>query len=135
MSNEYAKDRINKRLQELDSERNELTTALRVLERLEGVKVKEEQVYQDVIIDFTGTKNLGQRLSRIAEAVSGPLDAKTMALCLIQRGQSKAVLRNLHAHVLNELRDNPAFEKEPDGSYKYLSAVTPGSSNQLRNQV
>ena len=132
MCNEKTAEMIRSRLQELEVEREELLIALRVLERFATgseatvttatvpAGMVEPMVYPDVSIDFTGASNLLKRLIRIAEAVDGPLEAMDMAVCLIQRGVSGAARRNLRSHVINQLRDDPSFEKTGPGQYRYM---------------
>ncbi len=126
MENTGAADKINNRLKELEIERNELQTALRVLNRFIGVD-KSNLVYPDVEIDFTGAGNMRECLVRIAEAVPGPLDARDMALYLIQRGLSGAQPRNLQSHIINKLRNDPDFVKASTGSYEYIPSKTSSS--------
>ena len=119
MENTGAADKINNRLKELEIERNELQAALRVLNRFTDVD-KSNLIYPDAEIDFTGAGNIRERLVRIAEAIPGPLDARDMALYLIQRGLSGAQPRNLQSHIINQLRKDPDFVKVGTGSYEYL---------------
>ena len=126
MEKARAADKISNRLKELEIERNELQTALRVLNRFTDVD-KSNLVYPDVAIDFTGAGNIRERLVRIAEAVPRPLEARDMALCLIQRGLSGAQLRNLQSHIINKLRDDPDFVKYSTGSYEYLPSKASSS--------
>ena len=127
MGNENAIQQINERLREVDAERTELLTALRVLERLTTPEQNLEQVYSGVVINFARADNLYDRLVRMAEAVDGPLDTMEMARCLIQRGVSKASAKNLRGHIINELRDAPDFEKIGTGSYEYRPKLTPST--------
>ena len=141
MCNGKTAEMIRARLQELEAEREELQTALRVLERFATggmgttVPSSEPDPYPGVDINFIGANNLLERLIRIAEAVDGPLEAVDMALCLIQRGVSNASRRNLRSHIINALRDDPDFAKVAPGRYEYLpkaqsgqGVVTPGTT-------
>ena len=141
MCNEKTAEQIRSRLQELETERAELQTALRVLERFATGSAGtvspsgEPDPYSGVDIDFTGASNLRERVVRIAEAVDGPLNSMDIARCLVHRGISKAAPPNLRSHITNALADDADFAKIAPGRYEYMprsqthgESVTPGTS-------
>ena len=88
---------------------------------------EERIAYAEVEIDFSKCVNLRDRLVAIAKAIEGPLSVREAGLCLIQRDQSKATLRNLETNIIHTLADDPDFEKVGLGLHNYL----PKSQNAL----
>ena len=127
MSNDDVIRKIRSRIRELELEYERLLKASRKPSEYAtdpetpiAVVHAETEDYSSVAIDFTGARNLTQRLVRIAQAVEGPLDVRETAQCLIEHGLSKAKARNLRTHIINVLRDEPDFSKVGDGKYEYL---------------
>lgn len=131
MDEDKVVNRVLKRLEEvdaesakLDAEREDLHTFLRIQEQYsepeEDVSSADDgPVYPGIVIDFAGANNLGERLARIGRSVEGTLEVKDMAACLIERGESNASLINLRAAIINQLRDDPDFEKVGRSQYCY----------------
>lgn len=128
-------ERVDKELEALQQQRAELLIFLRLdaqYERLAGAdttvadasKTPDVDAFAGIAVDFSGTSNLLERVLRVATATAEPLDAMSVAEYLVARGQSKSSTRNLQAHILNILKDDPDFEKIGVGRFRYL----PGSS-------
>ncbi len=125
MGNDDVIRKIRGRIRELELEYERLRIASQVngesaTDPETAVADAETEGYSSVAIDFSGTRNLPQRLVRIAQAVDGPLDVRETAQCLIEHGLSKAKARNLRTHIISVLRDEPDFSKVGDGKYEYL---------------
>ena len=150
MSDENIAEKMRSRARELEAELAELQDALKVVERFEEGRdqavttfaesapgavtgfadaapaqspaaTPEPPVYDGVVIDFSGTTNLLQRVIRIAEAVDDEeLDVLDMALCLVQRGVSGAAVQNLRSHISNDIKDHPDFVRVGTRKYRYL---------------
>lgn len=122
---EKAIEILRDELAKKDAERAKIASVINTLEALCGadgnspMPVLGGPVWPGVDIDFAGATNLEQRVLRIAEAVPGPLRGMDIALCIIQRGLSKATPDNLRSHIVNLLREHPAFERVGVGEYAY----------------
>lgn len=145
MTNESYQDivvRLQADLQKADAWRNNLQTAIQAVQKLDaavgdGSAVTFDEETSSFIgtdVDLEGTKNLGERVVRIAIAVGRPINALAVAEYLIDRGYSNAKARNLRPHIYNALKENPDFEKVGKGTFRYIpnstgisQEVTPGS--------
>ena len=84
----------------------------------EAVKAAAEAFF-GVPVNLSGTRNLEERLVRIAEATREPIATLDVAAFLIASGISKSTIKNLRPHVYNALNDHPDFEKAGEGLFTY----------------
>lgn len=120
--------RLQSDLRKADAWRNDLQTAIQVMQKLDAADGDgssaalgvEAEGSISVDVDLDGAKNLGERLVRIAIAAGQPINALAVAEYLIERGYSKAQSHNLRPHVYNTLNDHPDFEKVGKGTFQYV---------------
>ncbi len=73
-------------------------------------------------VDFTGSRNLKEKLVRIADATEdGILNATAVTRFLISSGQYKSTVKHMRPNVFNVFHDNPdLFERVSMGNWRLI---------------
>ena len=101
----------------------------RAVEIMEGIETRAEDATVPNDVDFSGARNLLERLQRIAERTGGIIIVRDVVDLLIRAGQSKAKRRSLESNIYKIIKENGSFSYIGPGRFHSTPLLDPGSND------